>query len=75
MFKVFRRSCADGIVWRSNWFDLDWEIVSKLILRGHIPLEVPVSYASRSFEEGKKIRFWRDAPMVLWAIVRFRFAD
>src|SRR5205814_1537552 len=57
MFKVFKRSALDGVTLRSNWFDLDWEIVSKLILRGHIPLEVPVSYASRSFEEGKKIRF------------------
>lgn len=75
MFKVFKRSCLDGVALRSNWFDLDWEIVAKLIRRGHIPIEVPVSYASRSFEEGKKIRFWRDAPMVLWAIVRFRFLD
>lgn len=75
MFKVFRRSCLDGADLRCDWFDLDWEIVAKLIRRGHIPLEVPVSYASRSFAEGKKIRFWRDAPMVFWAILRFRFSD
>jgi len=75
MFKVFRRSVLDGVRLRSDWFDLDWEIVAKLIRKGRRPLEVPVSYASRSFEQGKKIRFWRDAPMVLWAIVRFRFLD
>ncbi len=73
MFKVFRRSALQGITLRSNWFDLDWEIVAKLVRNKILPLEVPVSYASRSFADGKKIRFWRDAPLVLWAIVKFRF--
>jgi glycosyltransferase involved in cell wall biosynthesis len=73
MFKVFRRSALEGITLRSNWFDLDWEILAKLIRKGIVPIEVPVSYDSRNFEEGKKIRFWRDAPLVLLAILRFRF--
>lgn len=73
MFKVFRRSSLNGIPLRSRWFELDWEIVAKLVRGGHIPLEVPVSYVSRSFREGKKIRFWRDGMMGLWAILRFRF--
>lgn len=75
MFKVFRRKCIEGITWRSNWFDLDWEIVAKLVLRGYVPVEVPVSYKSRSVEEGKKIRFWRDGTLVALAIIRFRFFD
>ena len=74
MFKVFRRKTLAGIELKSDWFDLDWEIVAKLIRRGYRPVEVPVTYASRDFAEGKKIRFWRDAPMVLWAILWFRLA-
>jgi glycosyltransferase involved in cell wall biosynthesis len=73
MFKVFRRDAARGIRWKSNYFELDWEIVAKLIRSGHKPLEIPVSYTSRTNEEGKKIRFFRDGSLVLWAILSFRF--
>jgi glycosyltransferase involved in cell wall biosynthesis len=73
MFKVFRRDAAKEIHWNSNYFELDWEIVAKLIRNGHKPLEIPVSYAARSTAEGKKIRFFRDGFLVLWAIVSFRF--
>ncbi len=75
MYKVFRRSCMEGIEWKCNYFDLDWEIVAKLIRKGFVPAEVAVSYASRSTAEGKKIRFWRDGTTVFLAIVRFRWFD
>jgi len=75
MYKVFRRSCMEGIDWKCNYFDLDWEIVAKLIRKGFVPIEVAVSYASRSTAEGKKIRFWRDGTTVFLAILRFRWFD
>ncbi len=73
MFKVFRRDAAQGINWKSNYFELDWEIVAKLIRNGHKPIDIPVAYISRSTAEGKKIRFFRDGTLVFWAIVSFRF--
>jgi glycosyltransferase involved in cell wall biosynthesis len=73
MFKVFKRECIDGINFKSNYFELDWEIVAKLVRRGVIPKEVPVSYVSRTVAEGKKIRFFRDGTLVLFAIIYFRF--
>ena len=75
MYKVFKRECLAGIEFKSNYFELDWEIVAKFIRKGFIPLEEPVNYASRSSAEGKKIRFFRDGFLVFWAIVRFRFLD
>ncbi len=75
MFKVFRKECIKDIIFKSNYFDLDWEIVAKLIKKGYKPREVPVSYTSRSTKEGKKIRFVRDGFLVLWAIVKFRLAN
>lgn len=75
MFKVFKRECMEGLVFKSNYFELDWEIVAKFIKKGFIPVEVPVSYASRSKEEGKKIRFFRDGSLVFLAILRFRFLN
>jgi hypothetical protein len=61
MFKVFRRSCLDTVQLASDGFELDIELVCKLVLAGYAPLEVPVNYVARDFSQGKKIRFWRDA--------------
>ena len=63
MFKVFRRSCLDRIPpLECNRFDLDWEIVIKLIRAGFKPLEIPISYQSRDYHEGKKVSIWKDPP-------------
>jgi len=75
MFKVYFRNLLDVKNLKSNYFELDWEIVAKLIKSGHPPVEVPVGYVSRTFEEGKKIRFLRDGFLVLFAIIWFRFFD
>lgn len=74
MYKVFRSACLDGVRLTSDRFDFDWELVGKLVRLGYIPVEVPVSYAARSFARGKKIRFFRDPPTWIAACVRFRFA-
>jgi hypothetical protein len=63
----------DGIQLESNGFDLDIELVCKLTKNGFPPLEVPVNYVSRGFEEGKKIRFLRDALPSYLAFLRYRF--
>jgi hypothetical protein len=71
MFKIFRSDILKNIELVSNRFDLDHEIVIKLIRSGHIPLEVPVNYKSRSFSEGKKIRLIADPLSWLKAIYIF----
>lgn len=73
MFKVFLRSCLNDFTLESNRFDFDFELVAKLIRSGYSPLEVPVSYRSRGFEEGKKIRIFRDPFTWVRAIVQYRF--
>lgn len=72
MYKVFRRECIDGLTFSSNRFDFDWELVAKLIRRGHVPIEVPVTYDSRDFESGKKVRLFRDPATWIVACVKFR---
>lgn len=73
MFKVFRRSAIYGLSFHSNRFDFDYELLLKLIRKGHKPVEVPVNYSARSFKEGKKVRFFRDPLTWVWAILKFRF--
>lgn len=52
-------------------FGLDTEISASLLRGGVRPFEVPVSYFSRSHEQGKKIT-WRDAFACLWILIRVR---
>ncbi len=52
-------------------FGLDTEITAKLLRMGIRPFEVPVSYHSRSVENGKKIT-WRDGVHCLRVLGRVR---
>lgn len=74
MFKVFRRDAIYGIDFVCNRFDFDIELVIKLIRKGYVPRELPVNYASRSFAEGKKVSFTRDAMTWILTILRARFS-
>jgi SAM-dependent methyltransferase len=73
MYKVFRRDAYEGIHFTRDRFDFDWELVCKLVRRGHLPVEVPVNYRSRSFDEGKKVRFFRDPLTWVETIVASRY--
>jgi glycosyltransferase involved in cell wall biosynthesis len=75
MYKVFRADCLDGLEFSCNRFDFDFELLGKLIRAGFMPLEIPVSYSSRGFEHGKKIRILRDPWTWVAAIVKCRFAS
>jgi glycosyltransferase involved in cell wall biosynthesis len=72
MYKVFKRSCIEGVLFEADRFDFDFELLGKLIRLGYHPVEVPVSYVSRGFEEGKKIDIFRDPWTWIKAIVRYR---
>jgi hypothetical protein len=74
MFKVFRRSCLSTLSLESDGFELDIELVCKLVLSGYAPLEVPVNYVARDFSQGKKIRFWRDAWSGYAAFFKYRWS-
>jgi glycosyltransferase involved in cell wall biosynthesis len=73
MYKVFRRDCLNGLTFECNRFDFDWELLIKLVRKGHRPIEIPISYKSRSFKEGKKISMFRDPLTWMRALVKYRF--
>lgn len=72
MFKVFRTECLDGLDLQSDGFELDIELACKLARNGASPMEVPVNYVARGFEDGKKIT-WRDALPGYAAFFKYRF--
>jgi hypothetical protein len=71
-YKLFDRRVLDGVTVRSNRFDFEPEITAKVLRRGYRIYEVPISYAGREVDEGKKIT-WRDGFGALKALIKFRF--
>lgn len=71
MYKLFQRECIYKMPLECNRFDFDWEIVIKLIRKGFLPLEIPITYCSRSYSEGKKVSFIKDPLTWMRALVRY----
>lgn len=71
-YKAMHRHVAVSLNLVSDRFGIEPEITAKLARGGYRLYEVPVSYAGRSYEEGKKIG-WKDGVAALAHIVRFRF--
>lgn len=74
MYKVFLREDILKIKFVEDGFAFDVELVAKLIRIGSIPIEIPISYNSRGFAEGKKIRFFRDGSRLPIALVYHRLS-
>ena len=78
-YKVFVRGVIDKIRIKSSRFGVEPEITAKIARlrlndkRVRI-YETGVSYAGRTYEEGKKIN-WTDAISAIIQIIRFRFVD
>jgi glycosyltransferase involved in cell wall biosynthesis len=73
-YKVFRKEVLQGIELKSDRFGFEPEITAKIAKHDWRIYEVPISYAGRTYEEGKKIT-WKDGFMALWCIVRYTFGD
>jgi glycosyltransferase involved in cell wall biosynthesis len=69
-YKVFRREIVQSIRLRENRFGFEAEITAKVAKSGCRVLEVPVSYAVRSREEGKKIGL-KDSFRGMWCTLRY----
>jgi len=73
-YKTFRREVLKEIYIKSNRFGFEPEITAKVAKGNWRVYEVPISYAGRTYEEGKKIT-WKDGVQALWCIIRYRIAD
>ncbi|MFZ0639066.1 MAG: glycosyltransferase family 2 protein [Candidatus Acidiferrales bacterium] len=71
-YKVFRREVIGGMRLRSNRFGFEPEVTARIAKGRWRIYEVPISYAGRSYEEGKKIT-WRDGLTTFFTILRYRF--
>jgi glycosyltransferase involved in cell wall biosynthesis len=69
-YKLFRTEVLRRVELRENRFGIEPEITAKVArLRVRI-YEVGISYAGRTYDEGKKIG-WRDGLWALWCILKY----
>ena len=71
-YKAFRAAFIKSIPITADGFEIDNEIVCKILRLGFEIKEVPIHYHPRSYEDGKKIRI-RDGFKMLWVIIKWRF--
>lgn len=71
-YKIVPREWFEKLNVRADGFAYDIELICKLLRSGARFAEVPISYAPRTFAEGKKIRY-SDGLKTLLAIVKWRF--
>ncbi|MDO8675361.1 MAG: glycosyltransferase family 2 protein [Candidatus Omnitrophota bacterium] len=71
-YKAFTRKALEGITMNARNFAFETEITVKFIQKGLFIKEVPIHYAARTRQEGKKIR-WGTALQMFWPILYQRF--
>ena len=71
-YKLVDRRVFDHVTLRADRFDFEPELTARILRLGIRIYEVPISYAGREFDEGKKIT-WRDGFAALATLVRCRF--
>ena len=69
-YKVFRREIIQGIEIEESRFGFEPEITAKIARKRCAIYEVGISYAGRTYEEGKKIG-WRDGVRAIWCILKY----
>ena len=69
-YKVFRRDVIDRIEIEEDRFGFEPEITAKIAKLGCRIYEVGITYAGRTYAEGKKIG-WRDGLRAIWCILKY----
>ncbi|MBR2275993.1 MAG: glycosyltransferase family 2 protein, partial [Lachnospiraceae bacterium] len=75
MNMIFHRECMYGINFIGGNFGLDWELVIRFLRKGYTPIERPISYKARSYEEGKHIALLKTPLEGLRMLWHCRFAS
>lgn len=50
-------------------------VTAKLLKRGYLMIEVPITFRPRTEAEGKNLRFVQDGLTALYTLLKYRFRD
>jgi len=71
-YKVFDATLIRSLPLECRRFEFCPEVTAKVRKRGERILELPISYNPRSYDSGKKIRWW-DGVTAFWTLIKYRF--
>src|SRR6188474_1471265 len=73
-YKAMKVEVLRSMTLQSNGFGIEPEITAKIFKRGYRVYEVPITYAGRGYDQGKKIT-WRAGFVALWVLLKYRFTE
>ena len=73
-YKAMRTDVIRSMTLKSNGFGIEPELTAKIFKRGYRVYEVPITYAGRSYDQGKKIT-WTAGFVALWVLLKYRFME
>jgi glycosyltransferase involved in cell wall biosynthesis len=73
-YKAMRIDVLRSFSLDSDGFGIEPEITAKIFKRGYRVYEVPITYAGRGYDEGKKIT-WTAGVVALWVLFKYRFTE
>jgi glycosyltransferase involved in cell wall biosynthesis len=73
-YKVMRVEVLRSFTLRSDGFGIEPELTAKIFKRGYRVYEIPITYAGRGYNEGKKIT-WVAGLVALWVLLKYRFVE
>jgi glycosyltransferase involved in cell wall biosynthesis len=73
-YKAMRTDVIRSMTLKSDGFGIEPELTAKIFKRGYRVYEVPITYAGRNYDQGKKIT-WTAGFVALWVLVKYRFTE
>ena len=73
-YKAMRIDVLRSFSLDSDGFGIEPEITAKIFKRWYRVYEVPITYAGRGYDEGKKIT-WTAGVVALWVLLKYRFTE
>ncbi|MEN3336653.1 MAG: hypothetical protein V7647_329 [Acidobacteriota bacterium] len=73
-YKAMRADVLRSFTLDSDGFGIEPEMTAKIFKRGYRVYEVPITYAGRGYDEGKKIT-WTAGLVALWVLLKYRFSE
>ena len=73
-YKSFKSKVIKGLNLKEDRFGIEPELTCKIIKKGYNIIEVPISYNSRSYEQGKKIGI-KDGLRAIYLLFKFRLTQ
>jgi len=70
-YKVFDAKLLKSVKLESAGFEFCPEVTAKVLRKGEHIKEIPISYAPRDREHGKKIKAW-DGVIAVWTLLKYR---